>query len=199
MPQLNLPVLYVGMPSAIPEIPLIKKTNQVAAAKIAVYAFNRITGEPVWQSGIAQYGSNAKNYWLFGAGPFEAVDDRPALDSDAPAILHDAQIGDDAADGEGEFDGDLVAVLPGSRERHVSFLVHGGGRVAAVHRYDRAFVQPIGIRIQIARRRLIASPPRDPHLERGRRIGRGPDADRRSAAPGHLAADRQRHHLPSHR
>ena len=70
-PQLALPSITPGMPSMIPEIPLIKKTHQVGAAKIAVFAYNRTTGEPVWQSGIAQFSSTAKNYWLFGAGPFQ--------------------------------------------------------------------------------------------------------------------------------
>lgn len=70
-PQLQLPSFAAGVPSAIPEIPLVKKTHQVGAAKLAVFAYNRLTGEPVWQSGISQYSTAAKNYWIFGAGPFE--------------------------------------------------------------------------------------------------------------------------------
>jgi hypothetical protein len=74
LPQMSLPPVPTGqavLPAALPEVPLIKKTNQVSAAKIAVFAYNRATGEPVLQSGIVQYGSNAKNFWVLGAGPIQ--------------------------------------------------------------------------------------------------------------------------------
>lgn len=74
IPQMSLPSLpttQAVMPAALPEVPLIKKTNQVSAAKIAVFAYNRTTGDPVLQSGIVQYGSNAKNFWVLGAGPIQ--------------------------------------------------------------------------------------------------------------------------------
>lgn len=73
IPQMSLPAIQPGvLPAALPEVPLIKKTNQVSAAKIAVFVFNRSTGEPVLQSGIVQYGSNAKNFWVIGAGPIQS-------------------------------------------------------------------------------------------------------------------------------
>ncbi len=56
---------------AIPEISFAKKDNQSAAAKIGVFAYNRLTSEPVWQSGIAKATSNSKNTYLFGVGPFQ--------------------------------------------------------------------------------------------------------------------------------
>jgi hypothetical protein len=73
VPAFSLPAIAVGgvgSPQAIPEIPFAKKTDQRGVAKIAVFAYNRATGRAVWQSGIAYTTSNAKDVWLFGAGPF---------------------------------------------------------------------------------------------------------------------------------
>ncbi len=55
----------------IPEMPLANKTEQRAVVKIAMFAYNRRTGRPVWQSGTVPVESKAKNLWLLGAGPFE--------------------------------------------------------------------------------------------------------------------------------
>lgn len=56
---------------AIPEISLAKREDEVAAAKIVVFAYDRETRKAYWQSGIAQARSSAKDVWLFGAGPFQ--------------------------------------------------------------------------------------------------------------------------------
>lgn len=56
----------------IPEISLAKKADEEAAAKIAVFAYHRDTREAVWQSGLCQARSSAKDTWLFGAGPFQS-------------------------------------------------------------------------------------------------------------------------------
>ncbi len=55
----------------IPEISFARKEGQVGAAKIAVFAYERETGRPIWQSGIARSRSTAQDFWLFGAGPFQ--------------------------------------------------------------------------------------------------------------------------------
>ncbi|MCA9021634.1 MAG: hypothetical protein KDA74_15905, partial [Planctomycetaceae bacterium] len=55
----------------IPEISLAKKNNQTAAAKISVFAYNRNTRERVWQSGVLQAKSTARDTWILGAGPFQ--------------------------------------------------------------------------------------------------------------------------------
>lgn len=57
--------------SSIPEIPLAKRMDQRAIVKLALFAYNRQTGRPVWQSGIVTTESKAKHIWLFGAGPFQ--------------------------------------------------------------------------------------------------------------------------------
>ncbi len=56
---------------AIPEISLAKRNNQLAAAKVGVFAYNRKTKQPVWQSGISQATSTSNEYYVFGAGPFQ--------------------------------------------------------------------------------------------------------------------------------
>jgi hypothetical protein len=71
VPQMNVPALVPGQPSSIPEIPLAKKTDQEGVAKIAVFAYNRRTGQPLWQSGVVQANSTAKDTWVLGAGPFQ--------------------------------------------------------------------------------------------------------------------------------
>jgi hypothetical protein len=56
---------------AIPEISVARKNSQEAAAKIALFAYHRETHRPVWQSGVAQAHSRAKDTWILGAGPFQ--------------------------------------------------------------------------------------------------------------------------------
>jgi hypothetical protein len=67
--------LTVGVPGqssvVLPEIALAKRTDRRGVAKIAVFAYNRATGSPVWQSGVVQRSSTARDSWLFGAGPWE--------------------------------------------------------------------------------------------------------------------------------
>ncbi|MDR1140299.1 MAG: hypothetical protein LBL62_01310, partial [Planctomycetaceae bacterium] len=55
--------------STIPEIPFIKRTKQRGVAKIAVFAYNKQTGRPLWASGNKQSESQARNLWFAGTGP----------------------------------------------------------------------------------------------------------------------------------
>jgi hypothetical protein len=57
---------------AIPEISLARKNYQMAATKLAVFAYDARSGHPVWQSGVATARSNAKDTWVFGVGPFQS-------------------------------------------------------------------------------------------------------------------------------
>ncbi|MEX2112587.1 MAG: DUF6655 family protein, partial [Pirellulales bacterium] len=73
VPATNLPtagMLPIGS-AAIPEIALMKRTNQQAVCKLAVYAYDRMSGQPVWQSGNRKIASRAKDSWFLGAGPFQ--------------------------------------------------------------------------------------------------------------------------------
>ncbi len=73
IPATQLPSIVPlnGVPTSIPEIPLIKKTHQRGVVKIAVFAYNRNTGRPAWQSGVVAAESKARSTWFFGAGPFQ--------------------------------------------------------------------------------------------------------------------------------
>jgi hypothetical protein len=71
VPQMQVPSFVPGQPTAIPEIPLARKTDQNGVAKLAVFAYNRQTGKPVWQSGVVAAVSSARDVWLLGAGPFQ--------------------------------------------------------------------------------------------------------------------------------
>jgi hypothetical protein len=59
------------VPAAIPEIPIAKRRDQRGIAKIAVFAYHRETGTPVWQSGVAHQESSSNDVWILGAGPFQ--------------------------------------------------------------------------------------------------------------------------------
>lgn len=69
-PALSLPAVLPGQPTQIPEVALVKKTEQKGIAKIGVFAYNRVTGRALWQSGTQEGESTLKDRWVFGAGPF---------------------------------------------------------------------------------------------------------------------------------
>ena len=55
----------------LPELSLAKKHSQMSAAKVALFAYNVKTRQPVWQSGNSAASSRASNTWVLGAGPFQ--------------------------------------------------------------------------------------------------------------------------------
>ena len=55
----------------IPEISLGRTDAQSGVAKLVVFAYDRETREPVWQSGLAKAESTSSNTWILGAGPFQ--------------------------------------------------------------------------------------------------------------------------------
>lgn len=56
----------------IPELSLARREAKQGAAKIAVFAYERDGRRPVWQSGIAQASSSAKDMWILGVGPWQS-------------------------------------------------------------------------------------------------------------------------------
>ena len=62
----NTPVLPV-----IPEISFARREAKQGAAKIAVFAYDRVTREPYWQSGISKTTSSARDTWVLGIGPWQ--------------------------------------------------------------------------------------------------------------------------------
>ena len=74
-PATQLPSVGGAAPvsgAVIPEIALFKRTSQQGVCKVAVFAYDRITGQPVWQSGTRRVDSKSRDTWVFGAGPFQS-------------------------------------------------------------------------------------------------------------------------------
>jgi hypothetical protein len=71
IPATTLPAFPGSQYSAtsIPEIPFVKRTKQRGVAKVALFAYNKETGQPVWVSGNSQGESTAQNLWFAGTGP----------------------------------------------------------------------------------------------------------------------------------
>ena len=69
-PAVSLPSVVPGLPTNIPEIAFLKKNDQRGVAKIGVFAYNRVTGRAVWQSGLVDSSSQQKDTWFLGAGPY---------------------------------------------------------------------------------------------------------------------------------
>jgi hypothetical protein len=62
-----------GIPAVpVPEIPLVKKSNQMAVAKLALFAYDRGSGKLMWSSGIVGANSSAKDVYVGGFGPVQS-------------------------------------------------------------------------------------------------------------------------------
>lgn len=55
----------------LPELSVGRSHSQFGLAKVAIFAYDKNTREPVWQSGIEKSETTAKNTWFVGAGPFQ--------------------------------------------------------------------------------------------------------------------------------
>ncbi|QDU93552.1 DUF6655 family protein [Lignipirellula cremea] len=84
---------------AIPEISVGKRYDQMGAAKIAAFAYDRTTRKPVWQSGVVSTQSTARDFWVMGAGPFHngSIYDGMTFAGDKVRLplISDNEIGDD--------------------------------------------------------------------------------------------------------
>jgi hypothetical protein len=69
-PAVQLPSVVPGLPTSLPEIAVVKKNHQRGVAKVSVFAYNRITGRALWQSGTAEAMSRESDTWVLGTGPF---------------------------------------------------------------------------------------------------------------------------------
>jgi hypothetical protein len=56
---------------AIPELAVARSDSTLGVSKLAVYAYDRESKEPIWQSGTSRSESSAKSTWVLGAGPFQ--------------------------------------------------------------------------------------------------------------------------------
>lgn len=62
---------FAGHGTTIPELSVLKRTDQRGVAKISLFAYYRESGLAVWQSGEENVASHARDRWFFGAGPFQ--------------------------------------------------------------------------------------------------------------------------------
>ena len=72
IPQTNLTIMGIG--GMLPEMSAAKRTDQEAVAKLSLFAYDRETGMPLWQSGVQNVASRTHDRWYFGAGPFKTGD-----------------------------------------------------------------------------------------------------------------------------
>src|SRR4051812_48125987 len=73
IPQTSIPATVTGMPQGtIPEIPLAKRSEQQAIAKLALFAYDRASGQIVWNSGTLLDTANAKDVYVAGVGPIQS-------------------------------------------------------------------------------------------------------------------------------
>jgi hypothetical protein len=56
---------------AIPEISLARVDSNSGVAKVLVFAYDRETRQPIWQSGVARAEATSRSSWVLGAGPFQ--------------------------------------------------------------------------------------------------------------------------------
>jgi hypothetical protein len=69
-PAVQIPSVVPSLPTNIPELAFMKKNDQRGVAKVAVFAYNRISGRALWLSGTAESVSHEHDTWVLGAGPF---------------------------------------------------------------------------------------------------------------------------------
>ncbi|GAC1469657.1 MAG: hypothetical protein NVSMB9_13700 [Isosphaeraceae bacterium] len=73
VPQTTIPPTVTGMPTGtIPEISLLKKNDQRGIAKLALFAYDRESGQYVWNSGTMLAISTAKDVHVLGVGPIQS-------------------------------------------------------------------------------------------------------------------------------
>jgi hypothetical protein len=72
IPQTTVPPTFTGVPTGtIPEIALFKKSHQEGVAKLALFAYDRASGQLVWSSGTILATSSARDLYVGGVGPIQ--------------------------------------------------------------------------------------------------------------------------------
>ncbi len=72
LPQTSVPQTMPGIPAGtIPEMSLLKKSHQEGVAKLALFAYDRASGQLVWTSGTSIATSSAKDLYVGGVGPIQ--------------------------------------------------------------------------------------------------------------------------------
>lgn len=97
--QTNIPPTLTGIPSGtIPELPIIKKSDQSGVAKLALFAYDRTSGQLVWNSGTQLATSSAKDLYVGGIGPIQSGTIRGGTDFVGVRIPLTSEENPDASD-----------------------------------------------------------------------------------------------------
>jgi hypothetical protein len=73
VPQVWIPPTVTGVPTgSVPEMPLMKRSNQQGVAKLMLFAYDRGSGNLVWNSGTLLATANAKDVFVAGVGPIQS-------------------------------------------------------------------------------------------------------------------------------
>lgn len=67
----NLVTPLQGSIPAIPEIAVARRDAREGAAKVAAFAYDRVTRQPLWQSGLSKSMATSRSTWILGVGPFQ--------------------------------------------------------------------------------------------------------------------------------
>jgi hypothetical protein len=72
IPQTTVPAI-AGLPGGtIPEVPVAKRGRQEGVVKLALYAYDRSTGQVTWSSGTLLATSSARDTYIGGVGPIQS-------------------------------------------------------------------------------------------------------------------------------
>ncbi len=70
VPQTTVPMTITGLPAGtIPKIQLAERNKQQGVAKLALFAYDRGSGQLVWNSGTQLATSSSKDVYVLGVGP----------------------------------------------------------------------------------------------------------------------------------
>ncbi|WP_052298866.1 DUF6655 family protein [Isosphaera pallida] len=73
LPQLTIPITIPGLPmGTIPEVPIYKKSHQRGVARLALFAYDRQSGQVVWTSGTVTADADNRNTHLGAIGPIQS-------------------------------------------------------------------------------------------------------------------------------
>jgi hypothetical protein len=73
IPQTTIPQTITGIPAGtIPQMSFAKRDNQEAMAKLALFAYDRSSGQITWHSGPSLATASAKDVYIGGLGPIQS-------------------------------------------------------------------------------------------------------------------------------
>jgi hypothetical protein len=58
-------------PAGLPELSVGRRNHQWGAAKVGLFAYDRVSNQRVWQAGVSTGASQARELWVLGMGPFQ--------------------------------------------------------------------------------------------------------------------------------